>query len=90
MHLVDDIDFIPSLCRPVGYLLTDFTDVVDTVVRCRVDLDDVRGNARQNRLTRRTFVARLPSTGCSQLTERARILAIVVFPVPRVPQNRYA
>ena len=58
MHLVDDIDFIPSLCRPVGYLLTDFTDVVDTVVRCRVDLDDVRGNARQNRLTRRTFVAR--------------------------------
>ena len=32
----------------------------------------------------------LPSTGCSQLTERARILAIVVFPVPRVPQNRYA
>ena len=58
MHLVDDIDFIPSLCRPVGYLLTDFTDVVDTVVRCRVDLDDVRGNARQNCLAGRTLIAR--------------------------------
>ena len=30
----------------------------------------------------------LPSTGCSQLTAFAKILAIVVFPVPRVPQNR--
>ena len=89
MHLVDDIDFIPSLCRPVGYLLTDFTDVVDTVVRCRVDLDDVRGNARQNRLTRRTFVARASVHGMFAV-DRAGILAIVVFPVPRVPQNRYA
>ena len=32
----------------------------------------------------------LPSTGFSQLTAFARILAMVVFPVPRVPQNRYA
>ena len=90
MHLVDDIDFIPSLCRPVGYLLTDFTDVVDTVVRCRVDLDDVRGTPARIALHVGHSLHGLPSTGCSQLTERARILAIVVFPVPRVPQNRYA
>jgi len=32
----------------------------------------------------------LPSAGCSQFTALAKILAIVVFPVPRVPQNRYA
>ena len=30
----------------------------------------------------------LPSTGCSQFTARARILAQVVLPVPRVPVNR--
>ena len=58
MHLINDIHLVFSLCGTVGNLLPDLTDVVDTVVRCRVDLDDVRGNARQNRLTRRTFVAR--------------------------------
>ena len=30
----------------------------------------------------------LPSTGFWQFTARARILAQVVFPVPRVPVNR--
>ena len=30
----------------------------------------------------------LPSTGCSQFTARARILAQVVLPVPRVPVKR--
>ena len=29
-------------------------------------------------------------TGCSQQAARARILAQVVLPVPRVPVNRYA
>ena len=32
----------------------------------------------------------LPSTGCSQFTALANILAILVLPVPLVPQNRYA
>ena len=32
----------------------------------------------------------LPSTGCSQLTAFANILATDVLPVPLVPQNRYA
>ena len=32
----------------------------------------------------------LPSTGCSQLTALAYIFAILVLPVPLVPQNRYA
>ena len=31
-----------------------------------------------------------PSTGCSQLTALAKILAQVVLPVPRVPVKRYA
>ncbi len=31
-----------------------------------------------------------PFSGCSQFTALARILAQVVFPVPRVPVNRYA
>ena len=30
----------------------------------------------------------LPSTGCSQFTALANILAILVLPVPLVPQNR--
>jgi hypothetical protein len=29
-----------------------------------------------------------PSTGCSQFTTFAKILATVVFPVPLVPQNK--
>ena len=57
MHLVDDIDFISPLRRPVGNFFPDFTDVVDTVVRCRVDFDDVGRDAGQNRLAGRTFVA---------------------------------
>ena len=32
----------------------------------------------------------LPSTGFSQLTALAKIFAILVFPVPLVPQNKYA
>ena len=34
------------------------------------------------------FPQGLPSTGCSQFTAFAKIFATVVFPVPRVPQNK--
>ena len=36
------------------------------------------------------FPQGLPSAGCSQFTAFAKILAMVVFPVPLVPQNKYA
>ena len=56
MHLIDDIHLVFSLCRTVGNLLPDLTDVVDTVVGCRIDLDHVHGCSRLDRFTGRTFV----------------------------------
>ena len=32
MNLVDDIDLVPALCRAVGDLLTNLSDIVHAVV----------------------------------------------------------
>ena len=57
MHLVDDIDFIPALCRTVRHLLTDLSDIIDTVVGGRVDLDHIHGRAGRYGPARLTFPA---------------------------------
>ena len=57
MHLVDNVDLVPSLCRAVRHLLTDFSDIIDTVVGRCVDLDHIHGSTCCNRSARLTFPA---------------------------------
>ena len=56
MHLINDIHLVFSLCGTVGNLLPDLTDVVDTVVGCRIDLDHIHGCSRLYRPTGRALV----------------------------------
>ena len=57
MHFIDDIHLISSLCRTVGYLFPDLTDIVYTVVGSRIDFNDVHGNTGCNIFTHGTFPA---------------------------------
>ena len=56
MHLVDNVNLKPSLGGAVSHLIPDLTDIVDTVVGCRVDLDDIGGDPCLDCLAGRTFV----------------------------------
>ena len=47
MHLVDDKDPVFSGGRRVLHLLLDISDVVDAVIRCRIDLLHVHGALRE-------------------------------------------
>ncbi len=51
MHLVDDVDLVFSLCRGVGYLVDDLSDIVHTVVGSRIDLDDIHAGSRRDCFT---------------------------------------
>ena len=47
MHLVNDIDLIPALRGPVGHFLPNLTDIVHAIIRSRVNLNYIGGNAVQ-------------------------------------------
>ena len=48
MDFVDNIDLIFAFRRGIGYLLTDFTDIVHPVVGSSVNFDHVHGTACGN------------------------------------------
>ncbi len=60
MHLVDNINFKPSLRRRIGHLIHNLTDVVNAIVGGGVNLNHIHTDARRNRLTARTFPTRTP------------------------------
>ena len=57
MYLIDNVHLKTALRGPVSHFLTDFTDIVHTVVGGRVDLNDIHGSPCLNGPTGRTFVA---------------------------------
>ena len=61
VRLVDDVDLVAALRRPVGGAFAQVTGVVDTAMGGRVDLDDVdrAGPAASERHTRVAYPARV-------------------------------
>ena len=57
MHLIDDVDPVCSLSRRILNLLTNLTDVLNTIVRCRINFHHIHGTSRCNGLAGRAFVA---------------------------------
>jgi 1,2-phenylacetyl-CoA epoxidase PaaB subunit len=55
MNLVNDVDFVFSLGRAVFHFLTDLTNVIHTIVGCRIDLNYIHGIARCDCFAGRTF-----------------------------------
>ena len=73
VNLIDDEYAIFKLQRGELRLIDQLAHIVDAVVGCRVDLDDIGGS----------FLC-----DPARFASRARIFAELVFPVPRDPQNR--
>ena len=57
MHLVDDVNLVFPLCRTVGYLLADLTDIVNTIVGCGINLDHIHSGSCLDGLAHVTFIA---------------------------------
>ena len=57
VHLIDDVDAVPSLRRRVLHLIPDVPDVVDAVVGGGIDLLDIHGALLQNRAAHRALSA---------------------------------
>ena len=60
MHLIDNIDLVPSFCRGIGYLIPYLTNIVHTIIGGRINLYHIHGSACRNRTAGCTF-----STGIS-------------------------
>ena len=58
VHLVYDINFVFSFCRAVCYLFPDFTDIIYTVIGCRINFDNIHGTSCRNCFTACTFSTR--------------------------------
>ena len=87
--LVEDVDLVAPGDRGVGDLLPQIADVVDRVVGRRVHLDHVqRGGARDRHARVALPARRRRSVRSTQFRQAARILAMLVLPVPREPTNR--
>ena len=91
VHFVDDVHLEPRAGRAELGVGDDVADVVDAGVAGGVDLDDVQVLAAGDRQARIALAARLGGRACRsvrQLRHLARMRAVEVLPVPRVPQNR--
>ena len=57
MNLINDVDFIFSLCGTVGYLLPDLTDIIHTIIGGSIDLYHIHGSSRLDCLAHGALVA---------------------------------
>ena len=89
VRLVEDVDLPVARRGHVADPLAQVADVVDRAVRGGVHLDHVERGAGGDRDARLALPARASGSGPStQFSERARIFAIEVLPVPREPTKR--
>ena len=88
VHLVDDIDAVPSYLRGDTYLFGQRADVVHRIVRGGIQLMDVETASLVESAARFAFAAGLAPCGLRQLMVLAKMRAQVVLPTPRGPQNR--
>ena len=57
MHLVYNINLVFALCRRIGYLLHNFTDIIHAVIGGGIYLDHIHAGSRRDRLTDAAFPA---------------------------------
>ena len=89
VRLVEDVDLPAPGGRRVADPLAQVADVVDRAVRGGVHLDHVERRAGGDRRGTTRTPRRASAVGpLTQLSERARIFASEVLPVPREPTNR--
>lgn len=81
MDLVNNIDPVASSVRILN-LFPYITYVLHTVVGRGIYFHHIHGGTRLNGPAGGHSLQGLPSTGCSQFTALANILAILVLPVP--------
>ena len=58
MHLVNNVYFILTFCRSICHFLPDLTDIINTIVRCSIDLDHIHRSTGGDRFTHLTLSAR--------------------------------
>jgi len=58
MHLIDDIYFVPSLCRAIRNLFPNLSNIIHTVIGGSIDLDHIHGSTRLNGFAHLTFITR--------------------------------
>ena len=90
VRLVDDVDLVAAADRCEERPLAQVAGVVDAAVAGRVDLDHVdRARPAAGEVTARLHSPHGSAIGAfSQLSDRARIRALVVLPQPRGPEKR--
>ena len=57
MHLVDNINLILALRWRIRHFFPNLTDIVNTVVGCRINLDHIHGSLLIDRTAHSTFIA---------------------------------
>ena len=88
MHFVYNINLKTAFGRRIGYLIHNFADVIDAVVGSGViSITFMLAPAAMERQLRHSPQGE-PSTGFSQLTAFANILAMVVFAGPSCPAEQ--
>lgn len=90
MDFIDDINAVVPPERREFDVLADLPDIIDTGIRGAVDLDHVYGLPWAISVQFGQVLHGLPVGPCSQLRALAKIRATVVFPTPRVPENKNA
>mgnify|MGYP000541434153 CR=1 FL=1 len=88
VYLIDDVDLVASIDRRELDRLAQITDFIDAAIGGRIDLKDIHRGAVRDLTALLALPAglrRRPMLACSAF---ARILAVLVLPVPRGPENR--
>ena len=88
VHLIHDIHLVTPFCRGKLHLVPQVPDFIHAPVGSRIDLHHIHQGTLGNPPARLASVARLRRRSLRQLTALAKILAVLVFPVPRGPLNR--
>jgi hypothetical protein len=91
VDLIDDVNLVAAVGRHVLDVFAQLTHLVDTVVRRTIDLEYIRRRLPAVISTQERQALQGVAVGpCSQFMAFASMRAMVVFPVPRGPENRMA
>ena len=89
MHFVDEIDFVSALDRGVGDVIKQLARFFDTGTRGGIDFDKVGEAPLVDFLAVVAFAAGIGADVIFwQLSDLAKMRAMVVLPTPRVPVKR--
>ena len=91
MRFVNDVELGLQLLRRVFDALAQIANIIDAAIAGGVDLDHIGGGVGGDREQfAQALQGRFMTSSARQLTAFASNRAVVVLPVPRGPQKRYA